>query len=239
MPENTIVLLSGGLDSSTALGMAVEANGKESVLALSILYGQKHKVEQEAARNVADVYGVGFTTLSIDLPKGDSVLMHHEAEMPQVSYAELKGVSPTYVPFRNGTMLSHAAALALDRGASAIWAGMHAEDAQDWAYPDCSAEFIGAMQNAIYVGTYHRVRLIAPFTYSTKADIVRKGIELRVPYYLTHSCYEGRRIACGKCPTCLSRLEAFKANGIVDPIEYEFDQYRKGLPDGQGQVLPR
>lgn len=218
--KKAVVLLSGGLDSSTVLAMCRRLYDSDDICAMAFDYGQKHAVEEKAARMVAAFYGVSFFVSDIHLPKGDSVLMHHEAEMPMVSYDEIEGVSPTYVPFRNGTMLSHATAFALDWGAETVWAGMHAEDAQGWAYPDCSAEFIGAMQNAIYVGTYHKVRLLAPFTYSTKSDIVAQGIRLGVPYHLTHSCYEGELIACGRCPTCQSRLQAFKLNCLEDPIQY-------------------
>lgn len=225
-----IVLLSGGLDSTTALALALVERVPSEIICLSFLYGQKHELEAEAALKVAQHYGVEFNSLIISLPKGESVLMDHDATMPQMTYEELsrsQGPSPTYVPFRNGTMLSHAAAYAIDRGAEEIWAGMHAEDARGWAYPDCTPEFIGAMQNAIYVGTYHEVRLVAPFTYSTKADIVRLGINMEAPYHLTHSCYEGQRVACGRCPTCIGRLEAFRSNEAKDPITYDFDKYRR------------
>jgi len=226
-----VVLLSGGLDSTTALALCRRQYEPENILCLSYQYGQRHEIESEAAFRVAHHYGVKCMKEVINLPAGNSVLMHDEMQMPQASYEELAasvGVSPTYVPYRNGTMLSHATAQALEFDADSVWAGMHAEDARGWAYPDCTPEFIGAMQNAIYIGTYHKVRLVAPFTYATKADIVNMGIKLSVPYFLTHSCYEGKRVACGKCPTCVGRLEAFRANGIQDPIEYEFDKYRGG-----------
>jgi 7-cyano-7-deazaguanine synthase len=159
------------------------------------------------------------------------VLMDHTASMPHDTYEALQaheGPSPTYVPYRNGTFLSLAASLALDprMKCDTIYAGMHAEDAHNWAYPDCTPEFIGAMQNAIYVGTYREVRLVVPFTYKSKADIVALGVRLGVPFELTHSCYEGKRPACGQCPTCVGRLEAFLTNGMKDPLEYEFDVYR-------------
>jgi 7-cyano-7-deazaguanine synthase len=131
------------------------------------------------------------------------------------------------VPYRNGTFLSHAASLALEIEADMIYAGMHAEDAHNWAYPDCTPEFIGAMQNAIYIGTYYKVRLVAPFTYKSKADIVELGIKLGAPLHLTWSCYEGGAVACGICPTCIGRLEAFRSLGQTDPIEYEFDKWRQ------------
>lgn len=217
-----VVLLSGGLDSATALGIACAEHDK--VYALSFMYGQRHEAELEAARALASHYGVdGHHILRIPLFQADSVLMNPHLEMPHMTYEELEqseGVSPTYVPFRNGTFLSFAAGLALQKNASAVYAGMHGEDARGWAYPDCTPEFAGAMQNAIYVGTYHKVRMIVPFQYLLKHEIVNLGLKLGVPYELTLSCYEGTVPACGQCPTCIGRIEAFKKNGVEDPIPY-------------------
>ena len=214
-----LILLSGGLDSTTALALAFK-QGRECS-AISILYGQRHDNELFSAERVARDYDIPWWQRKVDIPKGDSVLMHHTSEVPHKSYAEIEGVSPTYVPFRNGMLLSLATAFALDTGHDEVWFGAHADDADGWAYPDCTPEFIGAMQNAIFVGTYHKVRLVAPFTYATKEDIVALGLKLNAPYHFTTSCYEGASgWACGECPTCLSRLEAFAANGAVDPITY-------------------
>lgn len=222
----TIVLCSGGLDSTTVLAMAANAPGK--VLGIAFDYGQRHDAELEAAADVCDVYGVKLEVLKAPMQSGDSVLMDHDAEMPHLTYEEIEeaeGVSPTYVPFRNGTFLALAAGYALAHGYDELRVGVHAEDARGWAYPDCTPEFIGAMANALYVGTYHKVRLVAPLQYLLKRDVVKLGLELSAPYDKTHSCYEGMRPACGRCPTCVSRLEAFKANGVRDPVEYVFDAY--------------
>lgn len=225
-----LVVLSGGLDSTTILayvdGMAGRQNRK--VECISFLYGQRHDSEIVAAEEIAKYYGLPHFVQEIQLGKG-GVLMDHGAEMPHETYETLQkavGPSPTYVPYRNGTFLSLAASHALERECDTIWAGMHAEDAHNWAYPDCTPEFIGAMMNAIYIGTYHKVRLQVPFQYGTKAQIVQIGTRLHAPYHLTLSCYEGTRPACGKCPTCIGRLEAFKAAEENDPLEYEFDQFR-------------
>lgn len=226
--SKAIVVLSGGLDSATALALAQTEH--DEVISISFDYGQRHLVELKCAKKLALHSGVPHHTQQIHLGHG-GVLMDAAAEMPHQTYEELKdssGPSPTYVPYRNGTFLSLAASFALEQDCDTIYAGMHAEDAHNWAYPDCTPEFIGAMQNAIYVGTYHKVRLVCPFTYKSKADIVRLGAELGVPFELTHSCYEGKRPACGQCPTCIGRLEAFKENGFNDPLPYEFDQYRSG-----------
>jgi 7-cyano-7-deazaguanine synthase len=212
-------------------------NGK--LFAIAFEYGQRHEVELMAAQRVASHFGIPFTILGAPMQQGDSVLMNHDADMPHLTYEEIEtseGVSPTYVPFRNGTFLALAAGFALQNECSEIWMGVHAEDARGWAYPDCTPEFVGAMANAIYVGTYHKVRLCAPLQYMMKKDVVRMGLDLGAPYHLTHSCYEGIP-ACGKCPTCVSRLEAFRANGAQDPIMYEFDKYR--VQEWGGSIPPK
>jgi 7-cyano-7-deazaguanine synthase len=101
-----------------------------------------------------------------------------------------------------------------------LYCGVHADDGVNWAYPDCTPEFIGAMANAIFIGTYHKVRLRAPLQYLDKAGVVREGLRLHVPYSLTWSCYKGEDLHCGICPTCRSRKEAFELNGQADPVEY-------------------
>lgn len=220
-----VVLLSGGVDSSVVLGMVDgETDLEDDILCLSFSYGQRHQGEVVAGAEVAAFYQVIHKVIHLNLPGGDSVLMNHSADMPQMTYEELErseGVSPTYVPFRNANLISRAVAEALDVGAERVWVGVHAEDARGWAYPDCTPEFIGAMQNAVYVGTYHKVRLLAPLQYLLKHEIVKVGLDLEVPFKLTRSCYEMGNTACGKCPTCVARLEAFRRNGATDPIPYE------------------
>lgn len=220
-----VVSLSGGLDSTTCLALAVRDFGSPEVMAVSFNYGQLHVAELEAARKVAEHYSVRHSLITLDprtLASERSSLTGSEP-MPKLTYAEIsanEGVSPTYVPYRNGTFLSLAAALALQNDASFIYAGMHAEDARGWAYPDCTPEFIGAQAAAIYVGTYHKVRLVTPLEWLMKADIVKLGTDLKAPFELTLSCYQGTVPACGKCPTCIERLQAFKLAGLTDPIEY-------------------
>lgn len=101
-----------------------------------------------------------------------------------------------------------------------IYLGIHADDGVNWAYPDCTPEFFGAMANAVYIGTYFKVRLRAPLLFDTKVEVVAKGTRLGVDYLNTWSCYEGGEKHCGQCPTCLSRKEAFELNGLADPTEY-------------------
>ena len=126
----------------------------------------------------------------------------------------------TYVPFRNGLMLSAAAALAMSLfpdDHTRIYLGAHADDAAGDAYPDCSPAFTQAMGQAVSLGTYGQVELYAPFVGMTKAQVVACGLELGVPYELTWSCYEGADVPCGECATCLDRAHAFAANGVADP----------------------
>lgn len=220
-----LVLVSGGVDSTTCLGMAVSQYGKENVVALSISYGQKHTKEVECAKAVTDYYGVEYITLDLSTMfqfSDCSLLSHSDKEVPHKSYAKQlqetdgKPVS-TYVPFRNGLFLSSAASIALSKDCSVIYYGAHSDDAAGNAYPDCSEVFNEAMNKAIYEGSGRQLHIEAPFVTLTKADIVKKGLELKVPYELTWSCYEGGDKPCGVCGTCIDRAKAFAANGVEDP----------------------
>lgn len=220
-----LVLSSGGVDSTTCLGMAVEKYGPDQVVSLSISYGQKHEKEVKASDQVAEYYKVEH--LHLDLEKifaysDCSLLKHSDKKIKQESYDEqLKntGGKPveTYVPFRNGLFLSTAASIALSKGCNVIYYGAHRDDAAGNAYPDCSKEFEDAMNEAIYQGSGKMLRLEAPFIGWTKAEIVKKGLEIGVPYELTWSCYEGMEKPCGVCGTCRDRAKAFALNGVADP----------------------
>lgn len=223
--EKALVLCSGGVDSTTLLARAVRDYGAENVYALSISYGQKHAREIEAARAVAAHYGVQqrFLNLAAIFADSDcSLLAHSDEAVPEATYAEQQAASDgapvsTYVPFRNGLFLSSAASMALSLGCSVVLYGAHHDDVAGNAYPDCSLEFVQAMNRAIVEGTGGELRLEAPFVEASKGDIVRMGLELGVPYELTWSCYEGGEIPCGRCATCLDRAAAFAANGAEDP----------------------
>ncbi|MCD7866292.1 MAG: 7-cyano-7-deazaguanine synthase QueC [Clostridiales bacterium] len=220
-----MVLCSGGVDSSTCLAMAVEKFGCEQVIALSIFYGQKHDREIEASRKIASYYQV--EQLFLDLEKifqysDCSLLAHSNRNIPRESYAEQlnrtngRPVS-TYVPFRNGLFLSCAASIALSKGCSVIYYGAHSDDAAGNAYPDCSDAFKEAMGQAIFLGSGNQLTLEAPFVSWTKAEVVKLGLKLGVPYEFTWSCYEGQDRPCGKCGTCIDRARAFALNGVEDP----------------------
>ena len=225
-----LVLSSGGVDSTTCLGLAIERFGKENVIALAITYGQKHTKEVEAAQAVAQYYGIEL--LSLDLStifRYDTkctLLQGSEEEIPEESYAEQlkktdgKPVS-TYVPFRNGLFLSSAASIALSKECSVIYYGAHSDDAAGNAYPDCSDAFNQSMKSAIEIGSGNQLTIEAPFVNMAKKDVVREGLRLKVPYHLTWSCYEGGDKPCGKCGTCRDRAAAFAANGVADPASKE------------------
>lgn len=222
-----LVLSSGGVDSTTCLAMAVAEVGAENVLALSVYYGQKHDKEIQAAKKVAEYYGVRRMELDLSVifaGSNCSLLKQSTQDIPLESYAqqiaETHGEKPvsTYVPFRNGLFLSSAASIALSHGCSKIMYGAHADDAAGAAYPDCSLDFVNAMNQAIYLGSGNQLTIEAPFVSLTKADVVKKGLELGVPYALTWSCYEGGEKPCGKCGTCIDRQRAFEKNGTIDPL---------------------
>ncbi|SFN94078.1 MULTISPECIES: 7-cyano-7-deazaguanine synthase QueC [Pseudobutyrivibrio] len=224
-----LVLVSGGLDSTTCLALAVKEYGHENVVGLSIFYGQRHDKEIKAADAVCEYYKVEHITLDLSTMfqfSDCTLLQHSDGEIPEESYDKQlektngKPVS-TYVPFRNGLFLSSAAAIALSKGCSKIYYGAHADDAAGNAYPDCSSDFNNAMNTAIYEGSGKQLTIEAPFINKNKAGVVKLGMELGVPYELTWSCYEGHDKACGKCGTCIDRIAAFELNGIKDPIEYE------------------
>ena len=224
--EKALVLCSGGVDSTTLLAMAVARFGAENVYALSIAYGQRHEKEIESAKAVAAHYGVKQRFLDLTAIFADSdcsLLSHSDQDVPEESYAqqleETDGAPvSTYVPFRNGLFLSSAASMALSLGCSVLFYGAHHDDWAGNAYPDCSREFVEAMNAAIVQGTGDELHMEAPFVTWSKADIVKRGLELGVPYELTWSCYEGGDYPCGKCGTCIDRNRAFKLAGMRDPL---------------------
>ncbi len=221
-----LVLTSGGVDSATCLALAVQKYGAEEVLALAVFYGQKHKKELEYSEKIAGYYHVKFQTLDLSVIFADSdcslLEQNSDLAIPKTSYAEQlaetdgKPVS-TYVPFRNGLFLASAASIALSHGCEVIYYGAHSDDAAGNAYPDCSDEFNQAMNQAIYLGSGSQLKIHAPFVRMTKAEVVRTGLELHVPYEMTWSCYEGGEHPCGVCGTCRDRAAAFAANGVSDP----------------------
>lgn len=231
-----LVLSSGGVDSTTCVGMAVKRFGAENVITASLYYGQKHDKELECARRIAEFYDVRHIEEDIsNIMKyaGEvcSLVKGSKDEIIDKSYADQiaengEGRVGTYVPFRNGLLLSIATAYAdsLFPGEEVeVYYGAHADDAAGQAYADCSPAFADAMDLAISIGTYGKIHVCRPLINMNKAEVVRNGLWLNVPYEFTWSCYHGGEKACGKCGTCIDRRNAFRANGVEDPIEYEED----------------
>src|SRR5881227_2800063 len=221
-----VVLLSGGIDSTTTLTISL-AEGYEAY-ALSFNYGQRHQIETDAARCVAKslgakehriakidlrVFGGSALTDDIDVPKQRS-----ETEIP-------RGIPVTYVPARNTIFLSYALAWAEVIPANDIFLGVNAVDYS--CYPDCRPEFIEAFETLANVGTKagiegRRFQIYTPLVKFSKAEIIRKAVEFGVDFSLTHSCYDPtpEGLACGECDSCLLRLKGFREAGMTDPIRY-------------------
>lgn len=221
MQKKVVVSLSGGIDSTTVLMIALQMASAHEVLAVSFDYGQRHSKELDCAHEICECLGVEHMIMDMPSNHLKSALTDETRDIPRVSYSKIQGESPAYVPFRNGLMLSLLTGLAASIGAQYIMAGPHAEDAENWAYADCTLEFMGAMAAAIYVGTYNKVRLLTPLLNMTKTDVIAKGASLGAPYELTWSCYLGHEKHCGTCPTCRARKDAFTLAGLTDPTEYE------------------
>ena len=233
--SKALVLNSGGVDSTTCVAIAVDKYGKENVITASLYYGQKHDKELECARKVAEYYGVKHIEEDISnvMKYAGNVctLVKTGKDIEHKSYAEQiaengEGRVATYVPFRNGLLLSIAAAYAdslFPDEEVYIYYGAHADDAAGRAYADCSPEFAEAMNNAINIGTYGKISVVRPLISMNKVEVVKTGLDLNVPYELTWSCYEGGDMQCGTCGTCIDRRNAFEANGVTDPVPYKED----------------
>lgn len=221
-----LVLSSGGIDSTTCLALAVKEHGKENVSTVIIHYGQRHEREVESAIKVAEYYGVNHYEFHIEnlFQFSKCSLIKTGREVVESTYEEQVETGEkisSYVPFRNGLMLSICATLAQslwENEECAIYLGNHASD---FAYADCSEAFVNKMDDAIAEGTYGYVHFISPMKDKTKNEVIKIGLELGVPYELTWSCYEGRELPCGKCASCLERIESFRKNGVEDPVKYE------------------
>lgn len=227
------VLSSGGVDSTTCVALAVDKYGENNVITASLYYGQKHDKELQCARDIADYYGVKHIEEDISnimrYANNVCTLVKGGEKIPQESYEEQirkngEGRVSTYVPFRNGLLLSIATAYAdslFPNTPVKIYYGAHADDAAGSAYADCSPEFADAMDKAINIGTYGKITVCRPLINMNKAEVVKLGLSLKTPYELTWSCYQGREKQCGKCGTCIDRKRAFEENGVKDPVPYE------------------
>lgn len=226
MTKRAVVLLSGGLDSTTCLALA-RRDGFEPVC-LSISYGQRHAVELERARAVAKAMGVSdHRVVTLDLRAiGGSALTDDIAVPKHDDVSQVKAEIPvTYVPARNTVFLGLALGLAEVVGATDLYIGVNAVDYS--GYPDCRPEFIRAFEQMANLATKagaegrQRLQIHAPLLHFSKAEIIRLGLELGVDYALTHSCYDpAQGLACGHCDSCLLRRAGFAAAGVPDPLRY-------------------
>ena len=224
--KHAVVLLSGGLDSATTLGIA-RSRGYETY-ALSFDYGQRHRQELDAARNIANsVAAKEHRIIKIDNQIFAGSALINDVDVPKSRSEEEigRGIPPTYVPARNTIFLAHALAWAETIPAGHIFIGANAIDYS--GYPDCRPEFIALFETLANVGTKAgaegaRIQIHAPLIKLSKAEIIRKAVELNIDLSLTHSCYDptpdGR--ACGECDSCQLRLKGFREAGVTDPIKY-------------------
>jgi 7-cyano-7-deazaguanine synthase len=214
----TVVLVSGGMDSITAL---YEAAGKhEVVAALSFDYGSKHNhCEIPFAKFHAEKLGVPHEVIELGFVNDlfESDLLKSGGEIPDGHYAE-DNMKKTVVPFRNGIMLAIACGFAESRAAEGLVIAAHSGDHA--IYPDCREPFMQAMGDAMKFGTYAEVKLLRPFIAMDKTAIAARGAELGVDFAQTWSCYKGGEVHCGTCGTCVERREAFILAGIEDPTAY-------------------
>jgi 7-cyano-7-deazaguanine synthase len=217
-----VVLLSGGMDSVTALHWARAEH--EVVGAVSFDYGAKHNHREIplAAWHCAQS-GVKHDIIDLDFVNRlfASDLLKSGGDVPEGHYAD-ENMKKTVVPFRNGIMLSIACGLAESREAETLVIAAHAGDHA--IYPDCRESFMQSMGSAMREGTYAKVELLRPFVHIDKAGIAKLGASLGVDYGKTWSCYKGGEVHCGKCGTCVERIEAFELAGLDDPTVYELPE---------------
>jgi 7-cyano-7-deazaguanine synthase len=214
-----VAIFSGGMDSSTMVYQLL-SHGHE-VKALGFDYGQRHAVELDAAKKISMQAGIEYETVDLrslgPVIAGQSSQVNLEVEVPDGHYTE-ESMKATVVPNRNMIMLAVAVAHAISIDFDAIAYGAHAGD--HTIYPDCRTEFVDAMKTVIGLCDWKQVELLTPFVDVSKADIAKIGVELKVPFAMTWSCYKGGTTHCGTCGTCVERREAFELAGFEDPTNY-------------------
>ena len=218
MKEKAVVIYSGGMDSFTILNTALK-EGYE-LYALTFDYGQKHKKEIQFASQVCAELGVNHRIIDITAINQllQSSSLTSDKEIPEGHY-EAANMKSTVVPNRNMILLSLAIGYAVDIGANKVYYGAHSGDHA--IYPDCRPDFVHAMNKVAKLANYEPVDIVTPFLNSTKGEILAAGLALGLDYGKTWTCYNGRDKACGKCGSCIERLEAFADNQATDPLSYE------------------
>lgn len=215
--KDSLLVLSGGMDSTTMLH-----DYKERIAAaVTFDYGSNHNAREiECARENCRMLGIEHIVIPLSFMKEyfKSSLLEGADAIPEGHYAD-DNMRSTVVPFRNGIMLSVAAGLAESRGLRHVMLANHGGD--HTIYPDCRPRFVDAMSEAIRMGTFEGLTILAPYTHITKSDIAARGKKIGMDYSLTYSCYKGGELHCGRCGTCVERREAMADAGIKDPTRYE------------------
>jgi len=219
MSEKAVVLLSGGLDSATILYYAKHLGYKPYCLIFN--YGQRHAKETEAAKRIAAQARCSYRLVGISLPWQGSSLLDKRMRLPARKKIDPKEIPSTYVPARNIIFLSFAVSYAEAIGAKAVFIGANAIDYS--GYPDCRPQFFKSFEQAVRSGMKSGVegspiKIIAPLVRKTKAQIIRLGKRLKVPYEKTWSCYQGGKKPCGVCESCRLRQKGFEEAGLKDPV---------------------
>lgn len=211
------MLLSGGLDSATALAWA-RGEGLSILGALSFDYGQRHAREVEAASAVAAYYNVAHHTLALAPIRGSRLTDQGDIPLGRDLGALAETVAPTYVPNRNLILISYAAAHALLGAATHLVGGWNAADGLN--YPDCREPFLAAAEQTLRLATERQFIIVRPLITDDKAAIARRALALGAPIDLTWTCYLGGEQACGLCDACQLRVGAFQRVGVVDPVPH-------------------
>jgi len=227
--SKVVIIVSGGMDSTTLLYDIVNKVGQENVHALSFFYGSKHNAEElPKAQATCEKLGVKHKLIDVSevFANYSSNLLNGGAEIPTGHYAQ-DNMKQTIVPFRNGILLAMAVGYAETIGAKEVLYGSHQGD--HFIYEDCRPEFVDAFSSAARLGTMGKITVKAPYSLIDKSGILGRGIELGVDYSLTHTCYSPTEdgMSCGKCGACCERLEAFAVNNAVDPLVYVDREFYK------------
>jgi 7-cyano-7-deazaguanine synthase len=218
MSAKVVVIYSGGMDSYTVLNKAMQQG--YDVHAVSFNYGQRHSKELLFAKKVCEQHNIEHKIVDISSIKqliGGSALTD-DIDVPEGHYEE-ESMKTTVVPNRNMIMLSMAVGYAVSIQAEAVYFGAHSGDHA--IYPDCRTEFVSAMNDVCKIANYQAVEVRAPYLASSKIDILKEGLAMKLDYKDTWTCYNGQEKACGRCGACQERLEAFSENNTVDPIRYQ------------------